>query len=139
MVNIRSIVICQFPALCKIYKLVRYDYIAWMVFLIKGPDSIEPYNPLNTQFVHCEYVCLIIYHMWWQSMFLPVSGQKCNLHAVYLSDFNWSGWISVWKDEAVEASDVMQIMKESEEKVSKMLYNLVPQINGHPLLYCASF
>ncbi len=42
-----------------------------------------------------------------------------------------------WKDEAVEASDVMQIMKESEEKVSKMLYNLVPEINGQRNCKCS--
>ncbi|MEM0139656.1 MAG: S-methyl-5'-thioadenosine phosphorylase [Ferroplasma sp.] len=42
-----------------------------------------------------------------------------------------------WKDEAVEATDVMEIMKQSEEKVANMLYNLIPKINDQRNCKCS--
>ncbi len=42
-----------------------------------------------------------------------------------------------WSTKAVEASDVMEIMKESEEKVSNMLYNLIPEIKGQRNCKCS--
>ncbi len=42
-----------------------------------------------------------------------------------------------WSIKPVEASDVMNIMKENEEKVSNMLYNLIPEINGQRKCNCS--
>ena len=42
-----------------------------------------------------------------------------------------------WSDTAVEASDVMNIMKENEKKVSDILYNVIPKINDQRNCNCS--
>ncbi len=42
-----------------------------------------------------------------------------------------------WSTKPVEVSDVINIMKESEEKVSNMLYNLIPEINDQRSCNCS--
>ncbi len=42
-----------------------------------------------------------------------------------------------WSETAVEAGDVMKIMKESEKQVSNMLFNLIPEINDQRNCNCS--